>query len=94
VIAAVVRRASLRTKKAHGLIPLPSSGSTPELPHVAKAAIEFLRLLGTSKQNCPKKRSSTDSHHTLGMAPGAQGHSAKIAGRNSAQFKSTITNAA
>ena len=43
VIAAVVRRASLRTKKAHQLIPLPSSGSTPELPHVAKAAIEFIR---------------------------------------------------
>jgi hypothetical protein len=43
VIAVVVRRASLRTKKAHGLIPLPSSGSTPELPHAAKATIEFIR---------------------------------------------------
>jgi hypothetical protein len=53
----------------------------------------FDDLAGANK-NCPKNRSSTDSHHTLGMAPDAQGHSAKIAGRNSAQFNSTITNAA
>jgi hypothetical protein len=43
VIAAVVRRASLRTKKTPQLIPLPSSGSTPGLPHVAKTPVEFIR---------------------------------------------------
>jgi hypothetical protein len=36
-------RLAAHEKKAHELIPVPSSGSTTELPHVAKAAIEFLR---------------------------------------------------